>query len=165
MTGRAIMAPTADLSPETRPAASSTAPSALDEVLIGAYRAAHYCVTGVADPFLLRVDAQSTDLARCHSDHGVSRSAFLTAYNPRSQRVPDEDNERAHAHLERVLRDLGYVCLDALGVDPSGEWPAEPSLLVLGAGLEDARSLGVRFGQNGLLWSDTDATPRLVLLR
>lgn len=159
------MARTVDLAPDAGPTPPAIAPSALNEELIDAYRAAHYCVTGVADPFLLRVDAPSTDLARCHSDHGVSRSAFLTAYNPRSQRVPDEDNERAHAHLERVLRDLGYVCLDALGIDPSGEWPAEPSLLVLGAGLEEARGIGLRFGQNGLLWCDADATPRLILLR
>jgi hypothetical protein len=51
------------------------------------------------------------------------------------------------------------------GSDPSGGWPPEESFLVLGLGLEAARTLGREFHQNALLWTDHDAIPRLILLR
>jgi hypothetical protein len=38
------------------------------------------------------------------------------------------------------------------GVDPSGKWPAEPSILVLGIKLDEALSIGHRYQQNAILF-------------
>ena len=142
---------------QQRPAVSPT--------LITAYRATHYCVTGVPEAFVLRIDQHSPYLAACHQSHGVSTSAFLTAYNPLSQPTGDAANEAAQTRLANRLREGSYLYLDGLGLDPSGDWPAEPSLLVLGITLNDAWSIGVEFAQNGFVWCAPDAVPRLVLLR
>ena len=55
--------------------------------------------------------------------------------------------------------------LKALGVDTAGEWPGEESVFVPGLDLERAKSLGVEFGQNAIVWAGPDAVPQLVLLR
>jgi hypothetical protein len=133
--------------------------------LITAYRATHYCVTGVAEAFVLRIDQHSPDLAGCHDQYRVSTSAFLTAYNPLSQPTPEAANEAAQQRLVLRLQACGYQYLEGLGLDPSGDWPAEPSLLVLGISLDEARSIGTEFAQNGFVWAAADAVPRLVLLR
>lgn len=133
--------------------------------LITAYRATHYCITAVREPFVMRVDERSEDLARCHLIHQVTTSAFLTAFNPHSQPTAEADNEAAQLRLTERLRDRGFPFLDGLGVDPTGDWPAEPSLLILGIPRSEAHDLGAEFAQNGFVWAEADAVPRLVLLR
>jgi len=140
-------------------------PTHVAQTLISAYRATHYCVTAVDEPFVMRIDERSDDLAVCHRTHSVTCSAFLTAYNPHSQPTAQAENDAAQERLEHVLREAGYRWLEGLGIDPSGDWPAEPSLLVMGMGLDDARAIGTRFAQNGFIWAASDSVPRLVMLR
>ena len=54
--------------------------------------------------------------------------------------------------------------IEGIGIDPSGEWPAEKSFLALGLDLETSRALGREFGQNAIVWAGADAIPRLILL-
>ena len=139
--------------------------STVAPALISAYRATQYCITSVDDPFVLHIDEPSADLARCHDDHGVRTSAILTAYNPHSQPTPEAANEAAQLRLTAHLQARQWLFLEGLGVDPTGDWPAEPSLLVLGLTLTEARAIGDHFAQNALVWAAEDSTPRLVLLR
>lgn len=114
---------------------------------------------------MLTVDAYCDALRACHADHGATCSAFLTACNPESQPLPEELNAVAQMALRRELDNRRMRYLDGLGIDPSGEWPAEPSLLVLGISLDAACEIGARYRQNALVWCAEDAVPRLVLLR
>jgi Protein of unknown function (DUF3293) len=132
--------------------------------LIAAYRATHYCVNGGAPSFLLKVDEYSADLEECQRAHGVSCSAFLTAWNPWSRATAHEVNHAAQRELATLLAARGYRTLDGLGVDPTGQWEGEESFLVLGIGCDEAIELGRQFRQNGILWAAADAVPRLVLL-
>jgi len=141
------------------PASSRVAPT-----LIAAYRATHYCVNGVSPPFLLRVDEVNADLAACHLARAVESSAFLTAWNPGSRPMVDEDNALAQDRLRRTLEARGYALLEGLGVDPTGQWAGEESFLVLGIGREAACELGREFRQHGIVWSGADAVPHLVML-
>ena len=138
--------------------------SRVPPTLIAAYRATHYCVNGVSLPFLLRVDEANADLAACHVSHGVSCSAFLTAWNPGSRPTPDDENQAEQDRLQALLRQRGFVLLDGLGVDPTGQWAGEESLLVLGIGRDAACEVGRAFRQHGVVWSGSDAIPRLVML-
>jgi hypothetical protein len=144
--------------------ASDYAGSSVGPTLIAAYRATYYCINGVSPPFLLKVDETNTDLATCHRSHGVMCSAFLTAWNPGSQPTPEEENRAAQQRLEALLRDRCYRLVDGLGVDPTGQWEGEESFLVLGIDRETACTVGRAFRQHGIVWSDADAVPRLLLL-
>jgi hypothetical protein len=132
--------------------------------LIAAYRATHYCVNGATPPFLLRVDTANADLAAFHATHGVSCSAFLTAWNPGSRPTADDANHAAQERLRASLSARGFRIVDGLGVDPTGQWGGEESVLVLGISRTTACDIGREFSQHGIVWSGADAVPRLVML-
>ena len=132
--------------------------------LIEAYRTTHFTVLEPR-PLTLRVDHHSAELAELFKEMGVSSAGYLTAWNPYSAETSAADNEAAQLSLIRSLSLEGYPTLKALGVDPAGEWPGEESVFVPGLDLERAKSLGVEFGQNAIVWAGSDAVPQLVLLR
>jgi hypothetical protein len=132
--------------------------------MIAAYRAAHYRVSAAVPPFELTVDVPSAALARCHQAFGVECSAFLTAWNPGSVPAPAEANRAAAARLEARLLARGYRLIGGQGIDPTGQWSAEDSVLVPGLDLREASATGRAFGQAALIHAGRDAVPRLVLL-
>lgn len=132
--------------------------------LIEAYRATHFTVLEPR-PLTLRVGHHSAELAQLYREMGVSSAGYLTAWNPYSAETSGADNEAAQLSLIRSLSLEGYPTLKALGVDPEGEWPGEESVFVPGLELERAKSLGVEFGQNAVVWAGSGALPQLVLLR
>ena len=141
-----------------------TSSSIIDPDTIMAYHETHYCVEGNA-PMTLLVGTRNASLAALHEAAHVESSAFITAWNPYSQRCDDEDNARRQEALSHELTHLGLRFIDGVGQHPSGEWPSEPSFLVLGISLEAARELGSRHEQNAIIWVGRDAVPQLVLLR
>lgn len=132
--------------------------------LIEAYRSTHFTVLEPR-PFTLCVGHHSAELAALYVEMGVSSAGYLTAWNPCSAETTSADNAEAQLMLIRSLSLEGYPTAKALGVDPSGAWPAEESVLVPGISLERAKALGTEFGQNAILWVGSDAVPQLVLLR
>ena len=132
--------------------------------LIEAYRATHFTVL---EPraLTLRVDNHSAELAKLFKEMDVSTAGYLTAWNPYSAETSAADNAAAQLSLIRRLSLEDYPTLKALGVDPAGKWPGEESVFVPGLDLEHAKSLGVEFGQNAIVWAGPDAVPQLVLLR
>ncbi|MBP0632662.1 DUF3293 domain-containing protein [Cupriavidus sp. AcVe19-1a] len=136
----------------------------IDAATLRAYRETHYRVLGDA-PMILRVDQASAPLAALHQALGVTCSAFITAANPFSQRCGDNANAARQQELAQDVAEMGLRSIAAAGEHPSNGWPAEPSFLVPGLSLDDARLLGGKYGQNAVVWSGADAVPRLVLLR
>jgi hypothetical protein len=135
----------------------------VDAALLAAYRRTEYRVDDAGHVFVLRIDVPSDELRRCHEIFGVSCSAFLTAWNPRSTPGSREQNEGAMSRLEQALAARGCRWLRGEGVDPGGEWPGEPSYLALGVDEPAGVALARRFDQHAIVWSGADATPRLVL--
>lgn len=132
--------------------------------LLRAYHETHYVVNTLPS-LVLRVGQFSPELQRLHRTWGVCCSAYLTACNPRSQPMSAARNTALMAQLRRRMDGLGLTALPGIGHHPQGGWPGEESLLVLGLERLAARSLAADFDQNGLLWSDIHAVPRLLLLR
>lgn len=132
--------------------------------LVQAYRATRYVVDW-RPPFELRVDIRSPALQRLYRILRRDSAAFLTAWNPRSVPSSGTRNRAAQRRLERVLAGRGFTCVAGRGVDASGAWAAEESVLVPGMRLAEARRVGRLFRQNAVLWAGADAVPRLVLLR
>jgi hypothetical protein len=136
----------------------------IDAATLQAYRETHYRVLGDA-PMILRVDQASVPLTTLHQALGVTCSAFITAANPFSQRCDDNANAARQQALAQDVAEMGLRSIAAAGEHPANGWPAEPSFLVPGLPLEDARLLGEKFGQNAVVWSGANGVPRLVLLR
>ena len=132
--------------------------------LLQAYRRTEYRVDDAGHAFVLRIGEPSAVLRDCHATFAVTCSAFITAWNPRSTPTPGAQNDAAMARLEQALATLGCRWLQGEGVDPAGEWPGEPSFLVLGLDQAAAVALARRFDQYAIVWNGADATPRLVLV-
>lgn len=138
--------------------------SMLNPELISAYRRTLFQVTGGSDPFTLTIDVPSAALDALHRTNQVTSSAFMTAWNPRSELLADAENRRRQAELIAYLEERGLHWLSGIGVDPNSEWPGEESVLVLGIGYEAACEAGRHFGQNAIVWCSDAARPALVLL-
>jgi Protein of unknown function (DUF3293) len=115
--------------------------------------------------FTLRVGQHSTELHELYAELGVTCAGYLTAWNPFSKEASELENEYAQRQLLRQLSLEGFPALNALGIDPSGDWPGEESVFVPGLSLDRAKLLGSEFGQNAIVWAGSDAVPQLVLLR
>lgn len=134
-----------------------------DDQLIAAFRATHYEVHA-AVPFVLRVDAPSPRLDEILTVHAADCAAFVTAWNPFSGRQSETVNQAAQAHLEEELRRRGYTLIAGIGVDPCGQWPGEPSVLVLGMARPEAVEIGRACRQHAVVWARRGAPVELVLI-
>ena len=113
----------------------------------------------------LWVGRHSAELQSLFVELGVTYAGYLTACNPFSGEASGVDNEHAQRQLLGQLSLEGVPALNALGIDPSGDWPGEESVFVPGLSLDQAKSLGSEFSQNAIVWAGPDAVPQLVLLR
>ena len=132
--------------------------------LILAYEATDFRVLE-PQAFTLRVGQHSAELKCLYVELGVKCAGYLTAWNPFSKEASELENESAQRRLLRQLSLEGFPALNALGIDRSGDWPGEESVLVPGLSLDRAKLLGSEFGQNAIVWAGPDAVPQLVLLR
>lgn len=140
--------------------------SQLESQLIQAFLESEYRVKILRDnSIVLKVGERNSYLIALHERCNVSSSAFITAWNPRSQITDAHIN----AQLNKTLRD--YLFLEGLevwpgiGIHPSGSWEGEKSFLVSGMTLIDAIECGNKYDQNAIVWVGTGGTPQLVLLK
>jgi hypothetical protein len=131
--------------------------------LVEAYRRALYVVFDEPE-LVLRVGEPNADLDALLEAEGATTAAFVTAANPRGRLAGTTENELAVAALHQSQAGAGYACYPGQGRDPLGEWPPEPSVLVVGIPRADAEALGRSFGQNALVFIDKGEAPELVVL-
>lgn len=122
----------------------------IDEGLISAYLRTRYEVW--APRFTIMAGALHPGLDDWLGASGFSNWAFITAWNPGSQLLPEGENRCRQRELEKDLSVGGWPYFQGAGESGDGNWPAEESFLVAGIPLEKALALGNRFGQNAILW-------------
>lgn len=138
--------------------------TSISTATVDAYLATDYKVN-TAEPFVLNVGQLSTELAEWFQTNNEDQAAYITAWNPFGEKISDDENHVAEQKLitEIESRDLSY--LKGESIDPSGLWPSEPGLLVLGIPLESAKALVKRYHQDGFIYIGDDTKPQLILLR
>lgn len=144
----------------------SIKPTVLPKSLIDSYLAASYQVQiDKDDRISLRMGHRSARLATLLQTTGNACAVYITACNPESRITSLAANQAAMAGLYEQLARQSPFIYRGESIDPSGKWPAEESFLALGIDLLVAKSIGSKFGQNAIVWMDSAAIPRLVLLR
>ena len=133
--------------------------------LLSAYRNTHYRVPTPAGTQTLMIGCHSPWAAELLASHCAPGAAFLTAWNPYSEALDAAANAVAQGSLIKAVDALGHASLPGEGVDPTGDWPGEASLLIIGITLAQACDLGRQFKQNAFVYIGPDATPELILLR
>lgn len=134
--------------------------------LIEAYLKAEYRVFTHEKANILKVDEPSDFLGRALKLHRASRAAFLTACNPRGQRLDEKQNRERTERLKDDIK-ARWPRYEAEGADPLGDWPNEASFLIIGIEIEEAVQLANKYEQNAILYNDyqcdDEAIPRLVI--
>lgn len=135
--------------------------SKLDPELLRAYAETDYIVSD-DPPLVLRVAEQNDDARILLASFGVTTAAFLTAWNPRSEKLSEDENLDRQMELlsEIEARRLNYL----VGYGERGEW-REYSYLILGIDRQGASELALQFEQNAYVWLDDAGVPALVTLR
>src|SRR5690606_24133879 len=134
----------------------------MDEDLLQAYADALYRVQGAGE---FKIGQYSQQLAQLHGQHRATHSHFITAFNPKSKRLPAAENAARHAELGSKLAALGAQTVAAAGLDPDGQWPPEPGYLVFDLADDQIITLGLAYEQNAVVRIGADAVPRLLLIK
>ena len=131
--------------------------------LEGPYNATHFRVSDYPHNFTLRIGQASSAAQAILWDQSADTAIFITAYNPFSQPQDAAVNEAAQAKLRLRLDELGAsAVLQGEGVDPSAQWPGEPSFLAVGLSREVGAQLAKDFGQHAFVLVERDKAPALV---
>jgi len=128
--------------------------------LEAAYQATHY-LCGKLD---LRIGQGSPELDELLTGRGLHAWCYLTAANPRSQTLSDEENATRMRALAGALDERGLRWLRGVARAADGGWPDEPSLLVLGLDEAQGRALAQTWQQNTIVCGEVGAPARLVWL-
>jgi hypothetical protein len=138
--------------------------TSISTATVDAYLATDYKVN-TAEPFVLNVGQLSTELAEWFQTNNEDQAAYITAWNPFGEKISDDENHVAEQKLITEIESRGLSYLKGESSDPSGLWPSESGLLVLGISLESAKLLVKRYHQDGFIYIGDDTKPQLILLR
>ena len=132
--------------------------------LIAAYLRTIYRVPLAGGALDLRIGELSPALDHLLEKRGATRWAWLTAVNPASRLLPEDENCARLELLRGELTRLGWAFLEGVAVEPDGDWPDEPSLFVFDPDAVHLRELAPQHGQNACLAGEKGGAPQLILL-
>ncbi len=126
-----------------------------------AFKQAIYQVHSPEGLLDLHIGKVSLPLREHMAHHGVRHAALLTAYNPQAQLTATAMNRQAQISLLKTVEDLHLPWWPGVNLDPQQKWPDEPSLLILGMSVEQARWLARRFRQLAFVGIPASGVPKL----
>lgn len=132
--------------------------------LVAAYEDSVFSVEA-SPTFALYIGKNSEAADALLNSHKVQTAAIITACNPYSQLLSDDENLKRNNELERELRKLSSLIIHAIGQDKAGEWPGEPSYFVLGVEQVDIAAIAIKYQQNAIVWYEQGHAAKLILLR
>ena len=133
-----------------------------DARLVAAYRQTTFSADTSVGEVQIRPGGSSKALDRLLAEADVESWAHITACNPGSRSLSDEENLQRNDELRRSLEAGGLRYFPGAGRGDDG-W-TEPGFLVLGLSREDACSFGAEFGQNAIVFGVRGQPAELVLM-
>ncbi len=135
-------------------------PPELDRRLVSAYLRTIYRV--VFPAFDISIGPLSDNVEQWLAHAGLETFAFITAANPKSRILTDNQNSMRNEALFRELkRRIRASPHPAVHRSKNGDWPEEKSWWAPGLAPADAIDLGRRFEQNALVFWTKGENPKL----
>ncbi len=147
-------------SEETRSLAGQLVETAL---LFEAFRNTRFHAVIPSGDICIRVGEPCPELDAFLETGGHESWVNVTAHNPHGQTAADGENERAQNELARELGSKGLAFYPGEGRADIGDWPPEPSFLVVGVSESEALELGCRYGQAVVVAGERGQAPRLLV--
>jgi hypothetical protein len=133
----------------------------MSEELLKAYRQALYFVETPKGQILLKVGERSPELIELVHQQNCDNWAYITAANPKSEILSEEENGSRNTELENLLSKDSYAFFKGIAKSPEDSFPAEISFLVFGISEKEAVKLAERFNQAALLLGTLTGIPVL----
>tara|TARA_B100000963_G_C22550640_1_gene636608 strand:+ start:812 stop:1237 length:426 start_codon:yes stop_codon:yes gene_type:complete len=133
----------------------------IENSLIEAYENTNYYIYHDTE-IIINIAKKNIDLINLFKDKNLISASIITAYNPFSKIMTEEQNLSAQLQLKKMIEDSNLSYLDAIGQDIKKEWPGEPSFFIENISKENAIKLGRKFNQNAIVWVDKNLVPELI---
>jgi hypothetical protein len=133
--------------------------------LDAAYLDTNYVVSESDSRIVIKIGENNPALEQLLVQECVAEWAFITAYNPYSQQLAATENADRQQKMYSLLERRNLLFLNGFGEAANGEWPPEPSLLVLGLKRELAVELAKEFKQNAIVCGQKGKEAELVWCR
>ncbi len=146
--------------PQHTHARHSGQPSELEQ----AYLATCYVVFVPPCRLRIRVGQLHPEVDQLLDEHGCRSWAYVTACNPGSVQLSEEENRLRQCCLEEEVAQGKWKFYRGEGVGDDGDWPPEQSLFIVGIGKEEAMELARRRGQAALVYGERGQPAQLVWL-
>lgn len=130
--------------------------------LLEAYRQTSFLVETPGETICIRIGQVEAALENLLESEGARQWAYVTAWNPGSIPLSDNENGIRERELEREVRQAGYAFFRGRGVGADRQWPPEPSLLILGISPDGAVQLGRKYGQVAIVAGQRGEHARLI---
>ena len=132
--------------------------------LLNSYKSADYLLDA-PHSFILKIGIHSVELENLYKTFNKHTAAFITAFNPYSQELSNQENKDRNHKLEELIQSLHFDYIHGKGKCGDGDWDGEKSFLIFGISEKQASEIGKEFEQNAIVWCDKDAIPQLLLLK
>ena len=109
--------------------------------LLEAYKNTKYKV--FQDDIVIEIDKLNDKLKELLNKYNSTEWAFITAFNPYSKVLTQDENIERHNEL-KVLTN-SYIIFEGLGIGEDPSWEPELSLFIIGITKEDAIFIGNKF--------------------
>lgn len=125
------------------------------------YLETNYIVDILKQP--IRINEFNQELNKLLKEQNSESWAYITAYNPFSRILSDNENKCRNKKLKSLLSNYKLYKGRGCGID--GKWPPEESFLILKISRSDALKLGKKFKQNAIVFGSIDGIPELIKLK
>jgi hypothetical protein len=132
----------------------------MDQDFIEAYNNTNYMIP--IEDIIIRIGEENTKLDALLKKHNANSYAFITAHNPKSVVLSEEENNIRHNQLKQCIKDYLYWEGEGIGSDPA--WKPEKSLLILAITKADAMKIGTKFEQNAIIYGRINEQAELLNL-
>lgn len=129
------------------------------------YQDAHYLVllpgdSGTDNEVSFSINQQNLEIDKLMDMHGKHTACFITACNPKGERIDDKENLRLMEELESIVQQKQLPYYFGQGGDSKGAW-IEKSLLIVGIDRAETDQLAHQYEQNAVVWFELGRTPTL----
>jgi hypothetical protein len=128
--------------------------------IIEAYKNTKYIV--FEPDITIEIGILNQDVDELLFKHNSNEWAFVTAYNPYSRVLSNDENRVRHDELKELTKD--YIAFEGHGVGEDPTWEPERSLFIIGISKDEASEIGKKFEQNAIVYGKIDFAPELLIL-
>lgn len=111
----------------------------------------------------IKINEHHQELDKLLNKHESKTWAYITAYNPFSKKLSEDENIMRNKKLESLL--IGNkIFYSGRGESINGDWPPEESFLILEISRRDAIKFAKKFKQNAIVFGCIQDVPELITI-